>query len=178
MCFRCWPRHAGQEILRRAPLGAVAVSDKIAAHFQDNVFWGGLTYNSHAVCLSAAIANLDVMRDEGMLENAMKMGALMRGEMDRLIEKHPSAKAGRQLGLFGMMDVQKNADGDPLAPYNGSHPAMTAFGKFLREQGLFTFVRWSSFMCNPPLCIDEEQLREGFAIVDRGLDITDQAYEG
>jgi taurine--2-oxoglutarate transaminase len=161
-----------------APLGAVAVHDKIAAHFQDNVFWGGLTYNSHALCLSAAIANLEVMQDEGLLENAVTMGAVMRREMDRLIAKHPSLREGRQLGLFGMMDVQKNSSGDLLVSYNGSHPAMGAFGKFLREQGLFTFVRWSSFMCNPPLSITEEELLEGFDIIDRGLDITDQAFEG
>ncbi|PRP91037.1 hypothetical protein ENSA5_59500 [Enhygromyxa salina] len=33
-------------------------------------------------------------------------------------------------------------------------------------------------MCNPPLCITEAQLREGFEIIDRGLDITDEAFEG
>jgi taurine--2-oxoglutarate transaminase len=55
---------------------------------------------------------------------------------------------------------------------------MGALGKFFRDEGLFTFVRWGSFMCNPPLCITEEQLREGFAIIDRGLAITDEAYEG
>ncbi|MEC8023911.1 MAG: aminotransferase class III-fold pyridoxal phosphate-dependent enzyme, partial [Myxococcota bacterium] len=161
-----------------APLGAVAVSDPIVEHFQENVFWGGLTYNSHALCLSAAITNLEIMRDEGILDNVVRMGARMRQEMDRLVAKHPSAREGRQLGLFGMMDVQKNSAGELLAPYNGSHPAMKAFGAFLREQGLFTFVRWSSFMCNPPLCITEEELLEGFDILDRGLDITDQAFEG
>ena len=78
-----------------------------------------------------------------------------------------------------MIDVQKNARRRPIAPYNGSHPAMTALGNaFFRDKGLFTFVRWGSFMCNPPLCITEEQLREGFAIIDRGLDITDEAFEG
>ena len=46
------------------------------------------------------------------------------------------------------------------------------------DKGLFTFVRWGSFMCNPPLCITEEQLREGFAIIDAGLNITDEAFEG
>jgi taurine--2-oxoglutarate transaminase len=35
-------------------------------------------------------------------------------------------------------------------------------------------MRWGSFMCNPPLCITEEQLRESFAIIDRGLDLVDE----
>ena len=51
-------------------------------------------------------------------------------------------------------------------------------GVFFGEEGLFTFIRWGSFMCNPPLCITEEQLLEAFEIVDRGLEITDEAFEG
>ena len=113
-----------------------------------------------------------------MVENAAKMQHVMRSEMDRLQAKHPSMKEGRALGLFGMVDVQKNAAGDRLAPYNGSHPAMDELRTFFLDNGLFTFVRWSSFMCNPPLCITEEQLLEAFEIVDRGLDITDRAFEG
>jgi taurine--2-oxoglutarate transaminase len=158
------------------PLGAMGVSDPIAKHFQDNVFWGGLTYNSHALALGTAEAVIDVLLDEGMVENAAKLSGVMRSEMDRLKAKHPSVKAGRCIGLFGMMDLQKNSSGDPMAPYNGTHPAMAELGAFFREKGLFTFVRWGSFMCNPPLCITEEQLLECFAIVDEGLDITDQSY--
>ena len=161
-----------------APLGCMAVSDDIAAHFRENVFWGGLTYSCHALSMATAEAVLHVMIDEDMLGNATRMGAVMREEMDRLVAKHPSVREGRCIGLFGMMDVQKNSRGDLIAPYNGSHPAMAAFGKYLRDNGLFTFVRWSHFMCNPPLCITEEQLREAFAIIDRGLDITDEAFEG
>ncbi|MGB0590762.1 MAG: aminotransferase class III-fold pyridoxal phosphate-dependent enzyme [Myxococcota bacterium] len=161
-----------------APLGCMAVSDDIANHFRENVFWGGLTYSCHALSMATAEAVLQVMIDEDMVGNAQRMGVIMRQEMDRLVAKHPSVREGRCIGLFGMMDVQKNSRGDLIAPYNGGHPAMTAFGKYLRDNGLFTFVRWSHFMCNPPLCITEEQLREAFAIIDRGLDITDEAFEG
>ena len=161
-----------------APLGCMAVSDDIANLFRENVFWGGLTYSCHALSMATAEAVLQVMLDEDMVGNAERMGVVMREEMDRLVAKHPSVREGRCIGLFGMMDVQKNSRGDLIAPYNGSHPAMTAFGKYLRDNGLFTFVRWSHFMCNPPLCITEEQLREAFAIIDRGLDITDEAFEG
>jgi taurine--2-oxoglutarate transaminase len=160
------------------PLGAMGVSDPIAAYFQENVFWGGLTYNSHALALGTAEAVIDVLLSEGMIENAAKLGGVMRSEMDRLKAKHPSVREGRCIGLFGMVDVQKNANGDRIAPYNGSHPAMKALGKFFLDNGMFTFVRWGSFMCNPPLCITEEQLLEGFEIIDRGLEITDAALEG
>ena len=158
------------------PLGAMGVSDAIADHFRKHVFWGGLTYNSHPLGLATAEAVIQVMLDEKMVENAARLEAVMRREMERLKARHPSLGAARCIGLFGMIDVQKSSRGEPLAPYNGSHPAMDRLGKFFREEGLFTFVRWGSFTCVPPLCITEEQLREGFAIIDRGLAITDEAF--
>lgn len=161
-----------------APLGCMAVSDDIAKHFKENVFWGGLTYSCHALSMATAEAVIQVMLEEDLVGNAVRMGAVMREEMDRLVEKHPSLREGRCIGLFGMMDVQKNSAGELIAPYNGTHPAMAAFGKFLRDNGLFTFVRWSHFMCNPPLCITEDELRGAFAIIDEGLNITDEAFEG
>ncbi len=160
------------------PLGCMGVSDRIAEHFRKNVFWGGLTYNAHAVGLAAAEAAIRVILDEDLVENARTMGVLMRREMDRMKERHPSVREGRCIGLFGMIDLQKDSRGTRLAPYNGTHPAMTRLARFFRDNGLFTFVRWGSFMCNPPLCITEEQLLEGFAIIDRGLEITDAAFEG
>jgi taurine--2-oxoglutarate transaminase len=51
---------------------------------------------------------------------------------------------------------------------------MTALGKFFREQGLYTLLRWNTFFTNPPLCISEKDLREAFAIVDAGLEATDK----
>jgi taurine--2-oxoglutarate transaminase len=161
-----------------APLGAVGFRDKIADHFRENVFWGGLTYNAHPLCLATAEAVIRVMQEEGIVEHAARMQALMRSEMDRLQARHPSVAEGRCIGLFGMIDLRKNSKGELLAPYNGNHPAMGKLAKFFRDNGLFTFVRWSNFTCNPPLNISEEDLRYGFAIVDRALEITDAVFEG
>ncbi len=159
------------------PLGAVALRDDLAAHYEDKVFYGGATYNSHPLGLATALAVLEVLEEERLVENAARLEKVVRAEMDRLQAKHPSMKEGRCIGLFGMIDLQKNARGEPLAPFNGTSPAMARLAKHFDESGLFTFVRWGSFMCNPPLCITEEQLREAFSIIDRGLDLTDEAFE-
>jgi taurine--2-oxoglutarate transaminase len=103
---------------------------------------------------------------------------VVRAEFERLKAKHPSVHVGRCIGLFGIIDIRKNSNDDPIARYDQSHPAMNELAAFFRKQGLFTFVRWNSFMCNPPLCITEEQLLEGFEIIDRGLAITDAVFEG
>jgi taurine--2-oxoglutarate transaminase len=39
-------------------------------------------------------------------------------------------------------------------------------------------VRWNTFFTNPPLCITEAELREAFAIIDKGLTETDPAVQG
>ncbi|MGB0641292.1 MAG: aminotransferase class III-fold pyridoxal phosphate-dependent enzyme, partial [Myxococcota bacterium] len=160
------------------PLGAVAMRDDIAKHFDSNVFWGGLTYNAHPFSCAVAIATIDALIDDGMVENAARLEPIMRGHMEAMKAKHPSVKTHRNIGLFGMVDLQQDTDGTPMAPYNGSHPAMGEFNQFLRENGLFTFCRWGSFMCNPPLCITEDQLAESFAIIDKALDITDKVVAG
>ena len=159
------------------PLGAMGVSDRIADHFRDNIFWGGLTANSHTLGLATAEAVVHVLRSEGLVENAARLEPIMQRAMDSLKARHRSVRDCRCIGLFGMVDLQKNSQGEPLAPYNSSHPAMGQFHRFLLDNGLFTLVRWGSFMCNPPLCITEEQLNQGFEIIDRGLNITDAAFE-
>jgi taurine--2-oxoglutarate transaminase len=129
------------------------------------------------VGLAAAEASVSVIRDEGLVEHSAKMGEVMRGHMEKMKAKHPSVRSFRQIGLFGMMDLQRNEAGEPAAPYNGTSPMMAAVGKVFRDEGLFTFVRWGSFMCNPPLCISEAELEESFVIVDKALAAADEHVE-
>ncbi len=156
-----------------APLGAVGMRAPIAAHFKDSVFWSGLTYSAHPVSLAAAEANIDVLLAEGLVENAAAMGVVMRAEMDRLTAAHPCVREGRCIGLFGRIDLQRDTRGTPLSPYNTTHPVLKDFVAQLWAEGLFTYARWDGFYCNPPLCITEAQLREGFSIIDRALAIVD-----
>ncbi|HEY1911172.1 MAG TPA: aminotransferase class III-fold pyridoxal phosphate-dependent enzyme [Vicinamibacterales bacterium] len=157
-------------------LGAVGMRRSIADKFNDKVFYGGLTYNSHPVACAAALAAISVYEEDHLIENARKMGAIMTQLMADLAKKHPSVGAVRSLGLFGLVElVRDKAKRVPLAPFNGTSEEMAALGRFFRQEGLYTFVRWNTFFTNPPLCINEEQLRDAFAIIDRGLDITDKA---
>ena len=160
------------------PLGVMAVSDRIANHFRENVFWGGLTYNAHPLCLASALAAVNVLVEEGMVENAARMGEVMRGHMERLAKKHRCIKEHRNIGLFGTIELRKNSKGERLVPYAGIHPVMPKVGKFLKDNGLFTVLQWSTLMCNPPLCINEAQMADGFGIIDRALDLVDEVFEG
>ena len=158
------------------PLGAVGIRRHIAQHFQDKVFYGGLTYNSHPMGCAAALATIRVYEDDSLIDNAKNLGAVMKELGADLQAKHPSVGAVRSIGLFGIVELIRNRKTrQPMAPFNGTSEEMVALGRFFREQGLYTFVRWNTFFTNPPLCIKEEQLREAFAIIDRGLAVTDKA---
>ncbi|MFZ5470709.1 MAG: aminotransferase class III-fold pyridoxal phosphate-dependent enzyme [Myxococcota bacterium] len=161
------------------PLGALLVSDQIAAHFEKNVFYGGLTYNSHPMSLAAAIATLRVYEEDQLVENAEKVGKVLARELARLKEKHVSIGDVRSIGLFSIVELVKDRKTrEPLAPYNAKPDQMGVMNKLnaaFREHGIYTFVRWNNFFINPPLCITEEELLEGLAIIDKALELTDAA---
>ena len=159
-------------------LGAIGMRRHIADHFEKNVFFGGLTYNSHPLACAAALATIAVYEEDGLIENARSMGSVMRSLLEDLERRHPSVGVTRSIGLFGIVELVRNRETlEPMAPFNGTSPEMQALGKYFRQEGLYTFVRWNTFFTNPPLCITEAEMREAFAIIDKGLEITDRAVE-
>ena len=158
------------------PLGAVGMRRQIADHFKDHVFFGGLTYNSHPLGCATALATISVYEDEDLIVRAARMGHIMRAHMEDLQARHPSVGAIRNIGLFGIVELVRSRDPfEPLTPYNGTSDEMAALGRFFRENGLYTMLRWNYFFTNPPLVISEDELSQGFEIIDRALEITDRA---
>ncbi|TMD09705.1 MAG: aminotransferase class III-fold pyridoxal phosphate-dependent enzyme [Chloroflexi bacterium] len=157
------------------PLGAVGMRPRVAEHFEKNVFYGGLTYNSHPLACAAALGTIQAYEEDDMIGNARRMGEVMRAHHQELADKHPSVGLTRSIGLFGILElVRDRRTMEPLAPFNGTSDEMKAIAKYFREHGLYTFLRWHSIMTNPPLCITEDELNEGFAIIDKALDLADQ----
>lgn len=109
----------------------------------------------------------------------MATGLIMKQLLAELASSHPSVGAVRSIGLFGIVELVRDRKTlEPMAPFNGTSEEMAALGRFFRQQGLYTMVRWNSFYTNPPLTITEAQLREAFDIIDRGLTLTDKAVRG
>ncbi len=161
-----------------APLGAVAMSEEIAEFFEDKVYYGGLTYNSHPISMAAAIANIKVMQEDNLIENAQEMGTVLRRHLNDLGEQHPSVGEVRSIGLFSAIEVVKNRKTrEPMAPYNDTSPEMNSIRQYLLDNGLYTFIHWNTILVNPPLIINEEELAEGFQVLDKALEITDSAVE-
>ena len=152
------------------PMGAVGMRQAIADSFKDKMFPSGLTYNSHTLAAATALAVLDVYEQDDLIANAKRLGTVMSGLLQDLAAKHRIVGAARNIGLFGIVELTKDAKSKtPMAPFGGTSDEMKRLNSYFREEGLYTFVRWHTFFTNPPLCINEEQLREAFAIIDRSL---------
>jgi taurine---2-oxoglutarate transaminase len=158
-----------------APLGAVAMREEIAAAFNEREYVGGLTYNGHPISLAAACAVIEVMKSDGLVDRADKIGQMMGEMLAELVERHPSVGEVRSIGLFGVIElVRSRKTREPMAPFNGGSPEMAELRKVLLEKGLFVYTHWHTVLVIPPLIITEEQLQEGFEILDRALEITDR----
>jgi len=159
-----------------APLGAVAIRGEIAAAFNERPYIGGLTYNGHPISLAAAVANIKVMQEDRLVEKAAETGKVMAEMLAELVERHPSVGEVRSIGMFGIVElVRDRKTREPLAPFNGSSPEMAAFAKYMSDHGVFLYTHWHTVLVIPPLITTPEQLIEGFSVMDKALEITDQA---
>jgi taurine---2-oxoglutarate transaminase len=159
-----------------APLGAVAMQPEIAEFFDKRPFQGGLTYNSHPICLAAAIANIHVLREDNLVMNSKKMGKKLQHLLIELKANHASIGDVRSIGLFGIIElVRDRVTKEPMAPFDETSQEMVTLRKSLLEKGLYIYTHWHTILIIPPLIISEEQLDEGFSILDESLSITDKA---
>jgi taurine--2-oxoglutarate transaminase len=101
---------------------------------------------------------------------------VLHHKLNDLGEQHPSVGEVRSIGLFGVIELVKDRrTREPITPYNTSSPAMNAVRQYLLENGVFLYTHWHTILIIPPLIITEEQLAEGFAVLDRALEIADRA---
>jgi taurine--2-oxoglutarate transaminase len=96
--------------------------------------------------------------------------------LTELGESHPSVGEVRSIGLFGVIElVRDRRTKEPMTPFDSSSPEMTAFRKYVLEHGVYLYTHWHTVLIIPPLIISEDQLAEGFAVLDKALAITDKA---
>ncbi|MBK8443473.1 MAG: aminotransferase class III-fold pyridoxal phosphate-dependent enzyme [Sphingobacteriales bacterium] len=159
------------------PLGALIVSDTIAAHFNDRPLMLGLTYSAHTVGCAAAVEVLNIYEDENLIENAAAMGKYVDEQVEMLKQKHRCIGDFRNTGLLGCLEIVKNRDTkEPMAPFNAKLSEMAVMNQVaakIKELGMYTFVRWNYVFIAPPLCITREQIDEGLAIISQALSIAD-----
>ncbi|MFD8426078.1 aspartate aminotransferase family protein [Streptomyces coelicoflavus] len=161
------------------PLGGVAISAEIAATFAERPYPGGLTYSGHPLACAAAVATINVMAEEGVVEHAARLGGeVVEPALRELAERHPSVGEVRGTGMFWALELVKDQETrEPLVPYNATGQAaapMSAFAASAKAHGLWPFVNMNRTHVVPPCNITEAELKEGLAALDTALSVADE----
>ncbi|MBV8079977.1 MAG: aminotransferase class III-fold pyridoxal phosphate-dependent enzyme, partial [Actinobacteria bacterium] len=160
------------------PLGAMIVREPIAEWARSRYFAGGLTYSGHPLACASAVASIEAFQEEGIVENAAAMGEIIRGELSRLAEKHPSIGEVRGLGCFWGLELVKNRETrEPLVPFNGAGEdakPVASMARHALDRGLYLMTHWNVAMVCPPLTITRDELEEGLAVLDDALSVADE----
>ncbi|MFK0039922.1 aspartate aminotransferase family protein [Paenarthrobacter sp. NPDC090517] len=157
------------------PLGGVAISPEIAATFGTRAYPGGLTYSGHPLATAAAVATINAMEREGMVQHAASLGTDVIGPaLAGFAERHQSVGEVRGRGVFWAIELVKDrATREPLAPYGSSSPEMNQLVAACKSRGLIPFANFNRIHVVPPCNISVEDARTGLAILDEVLDMAD-----
>ena len=109
------------------------------------------------------------------IENTARMGAYLDKKLQELKAKHPSVGDARCKGLWACIELTSDKKTHaPLAGFGDSVRNVSAgFNKVLYENGLYLFAKWDFIFVSPPLIINQGQIDEMVAAIDKGLDYTD-----
>ena len=146
-----------------APIAAVTVQERIYETFKDNPVIGGLRYghttSGHPVACAAAMATLDVVERQHLVERSRTLGAQLLEQLKPL-EQRPSVVDVRGLGLLAVFEMATPEQATALVD------AAQRQRLLLRQQG-------RAVMAVPPLSIDSTDLGEIIARVTAAVDEVD-----
>ncbi len=153
------------------PLGAVVLSREVAARIEHEMLYAGLTYCGHPLACAAGIAALEAYADEGLIERSRALGAQLLAQAKRLQQRHDvigDVRGGH--GLFVVIELVKDRDAhEPLAPWPQTPPALKALVDAAMAQGVSFATRGNLILLAPPLVVDEAELADAIALLDRLL---------
>ncbi len=160
------------------PLGGVVINEAISASFNDRVYPGGLTYSGHPLACAAAVACIEAMENEKIVENAKRIGdEVLRPGLDELARKHKIIGDVRGVGVFFALElVSDRVTKVPLAPYGGTSPAIGEIMAACRQERLLIFNNFHRLHVVPPCTVTADEARDGLARLDRALDVAAKYY--
>lgn len=153
------------------PLGAVAVTETIAACFQDSMLPCGSTYNAHPISLAAASAAIKLYDTLDILNHMESLRPTIADRRAKLL-KHASCFDARFVGLHGCVEVR--------LPEEGAGAAIEAAKAMMLERGLWSLVRLNTntqrmdILSSPPLIVTADELNFAFDILEEVLGSMDQ----
>ena len=152
------------------PLGACLISDRLLEPIsgpghENVVFSNGYTYSGHPVSCAAALKNIEIIENEGILDHVRQVSPHFLERLHALRES-PIVGNTRGLGLVGCVEGRLPMEGDRLA-------LDREFGQRVdkRCEALGLIVRPLVNMCvfSPPLVITERQIDEMFDVLEQPI---------
>jgi taurine--2-oxoglutarate transaminase len=156
------------------PAGGVIISPAISAGFDDSVFPGGLTYSfpggltysGHPLAMASIVGALTAMEDEGIVENAARIGRDLLGPgLRALAQKHPVIGEVRGLGVFWALDLV--ADPDSREPLPAA--SVATLKAALLNRGLLPFTADNRLHVVPPCVVTDGEVERALTIYDEAL---------
>ena len=158
-----------------APLGALGLTTELAAHFDKQMLWAGLTGYAHPISCAAALSTIEVMEDEGLIERSRELGDLLQNRLDRFSERFEQVGEGRARGLYGVIEFVAPGRGKtPLVPEGATGveaKALDGVRKALKGLGVHMAVKGPRAFIAPPLTIEPELLTEGLDRLENAMEI-------
>jgi taurine--2-oxoglutarate transaminase len=156
------------------PLGAVVFGDRIAAHFQQRPFPGGMTYSGHPLACAAAVGAIHAMTEEDLIARADRLGRDVLGPgLQRLGAEFAAIGDVRGVGAFWALEfVTDRATKQPMPA-----AAMSEFGAALRRLGVLGLVVGNRLHVAPPLPMSDEEADEAIAVLGEALGVLDAAVQ-
>jgi adenosylmethionine-8-amino-7-oxononanoate aminotransferase len=148
------------------PVGGVIISDAISATFDDRVFPGGLTYSGHPLAAASIVASIDAMEDEGIVENARRIGADAIGPaLAELAGKHRLVGEVRGEGVFWAVELV--SDRETREPVGAD--VIGRLKKELSSRGLLPFAADNRIHVVPPCVVTDDEVAQAMSIYDEAL---------
>jgi putrescine aminotransferase len=154
------------------PIGGVMVGDRVAARLREDggEFAHGFTYSAHPVCSAVALANLEIMQREGLVERVRDTVApYLRRRWSELAD-HPLVGEARCLGLLGALELVKSRD--PITWFEPRGKVGERCRDAAIANGLVMRATRDTMIIAPPLVITTAEIDELVEKARRTLDMT------
>ncbi len=131
-----------------------------------------LTFGGQAVACAAALANIDILQRERLVENAAAMGAYLLEQLQGL-RAHPTVGDIRGIGLLAAVELVKDRTTKEKFAPEGEE--VKTLNTLLLDQGLLTRAT-HMIMLSPPLCISRAEVDRIVEIIDSSVTTLEQQY--
>jgi taurine--2-oxoglutarate transaminase len=164
------------------PLAATTVTEEVAEYFEDTLLNQGHTFAGHPTACAAGVAAIETYEQDGLVENARRMGEYLKSELEALADRHPSVGERRGVGLHQGIELTRSED--ERVPFeersdkvSSRQTVLDDVGNRAKENGVYFYTSVNTIVVTPPLTITEAHIDEAIAALDDALEISDDVME-